>query len=65
MLEQIFSASPQPEPLDRAASHVDGAAAVLLGISANESIRTGLPVDCDDLLKLPSRGSGPQPRRAV
>ena len=38
----------------RDATHIDGAAAVLLGIAANQSIKTGLPVNCDDLIKLPS-----------
>jgi len=41
------------DPLNRAASHVDGAASILVGISGNESIRTGQVVRCDDLLKLP------------
>lgn len=53
MLEQIFSPNPPPDPYHRAASHVDGAASILLGIAANESIATGLPVKVDDLLQLP------------
>lgn len=35
------------------ATHIDGAASALLGICANQSIATGLPVDCDEVLKLP------------
>ena len=53
MLEQIFSPNPPPDPFGRAASHLDGAASILLGMSANESIATGLPVNCDDLVPLP------------
>ena len=53
MLKDIFSKVPPPDPFERAASHIDGATSILMGISANESIRTGLPVHCDDLLPLP------------
>ena len=53
LIESLFSPNPPPDPLNRAASHIDGAASILIGISANESIRTGLPVRCDDLLALP------------
>lgn len=55
MLEHLFSPDPPPDPSHRAASHLDGAASVLLGISANESMRTGQAVRCDDLLALPRR----------
>jgi hypothetical protein len=55
MLEQIFSPNPPADPFKRAASHLDGAASILIGISANRSIATGLPVRCDDLIKLPAR----------
>lgn len=53
LLKDIFSTNPPPDPLQRAATHIDGAASILIGISANESIRTGHPVQCDSLLKLP------------
>jgi len=53
MLEQIFAPNPPADPFNCAASHIDGAASILLGISANESMATGLPVNVDDLLKLP------------
>jgi hypothetical protein len=53
MLEQIFSDHPPADPLGRAASHIDGAASILLGIAANQSMATGQPVDVDRLLKLP------------
>ena len=40
--------------LKRDATHIDGAAACLMGIAANKSILTGQPVNCDDLVKLPA-----------
>jgi predicted dehydrogenase len=52
LAEQIFSAAPPPDPLQRSASIEQGAASVLVGIAANESIRTGLPVVIDDLVSL-------------
>lgn len=53
MLRDIFDPGAPADPLKRAASHIDGAASILMGISANESIRTGMPVTCDDLVRLP------------
>ncbi len=53
MLEQIFSPNPPPDPYHRAASHIDGAASILVGISANEAMKTGKLVQVDDLFKLP------------
>src|SRR5690606_16125019 len=41
MLEQIFSPNPPDDPFRRAASHIDGAASILVGISANKSMATG------------------------
>ena len=52
LAEDLFSPNPPPDPFNRAAGYKDGAASILLGISANESIHTGLPVNCDDLLKI-------------
>jgi predicted dehydrogenase len=52
MLEQIFSPNPPPDPYGRAASHIDGAASVLVGIAANESMRTGRLVMLNDLFQL-------------
>ena len=52
MLEQIFSPNPPPDPFHRAASHIDGAASVLVGIAANQAFRTGQPVHIDDLFSL-------------
>ncbi len=53
MLEQIFSPTPPEDPFARAASHIDGAASILLGIAANESIATQRLVKVDELLQLP------------
>lgn len=55
LLEQLFSPDPPFDPLHRAASHIDGAASILVGISANESIQTGKMVVVDDLFVLPDK----------
>jgi predicted dehydrogenase len=53
MLQDLLSPSTKSDdPFDRAASHIDGVASMLVGASANRSIETGLPVNCDDLLKI-------------
>jgi predicted dehydrogenase len=49
MLDDIFG-PPQEDPFNRAASHTDGAMSILTGISANVSLRTGLPVTVKDLV---------------
>ena len=54
MLEQVFSPTPPPDPYNRAASHVDGAASVLVGIAANQAMQTGQMVCIDDLFPLSS-----------
>jgi predicted dehydrogenase len=61
MLEQLFSPSPTPDPYHRAASHVDGAASLLVGLAANESICTERLVHVDDLFRLPEDGRAPAP----
>lgn len=38
------------DKLNRAASHIDGAKSILTGIAANQSFRTGLPVDVASLV---------------
>jgi len=58
MLEQLFSPSAPADPYGRAASHIDGAASVLVGIAANESMRTGKPVMIDELFPLASKAEG-------
>ncbi len=55
MLEQIFSPNAPDDPYKRAASHIDGAASILTGIAANESIRTGQMIRVDDLFVLPEK----------
>jgi predicted dehydrogenase len=57
MLEQLFSPSPPADPYRRAASHVDGAASLLVGFAANESVRTERLVHTDDVFRLPEVGS--------
>jgi len=52
MLEQIFSPTPPPDPFARAASHIDGAASILLGIAANISMSENRPVSVDEILKV-------------
>ena len=52
MLEQIFAPDPPADPFHRAASHVDGAASILLGIAANKSIETGTLIRTSDLVTL-------------
>lgn len=47
MLEQIFAVSPPPDPWGRAASHLDGAASVLLGAAANRALAEGGPVSLE------------------
>jgi len=53
MLEQLFA----PDLFRHAATHLDGPAARLLGIAANQSIPTGRPVNCDKLWPLPPASS--------
>lgn len=50
LLNDIFG-TPEPDPLNRAASHIDGAMSILTGIAANKSIATGMPVDIDKLVE--------------
>jgi hypothetical protein len=52
MLEQIFLPNPPPDPYNRQASHIDGAASVLVGIAANQAMKTGQMVYINDLFPL-------------
>jgi predicted dehydrogenase len=52
MLEQIFLPNPPADPFHRAASHIDGAASILVGIAANQAMKTGKMVVIDDLFPL-------------
>lgn len=48
MLDDLFG-NPPADPLNRAASHRDGAMSILTGIAGNRSLQTGLPVRIDEL----------------
>ncbi len=50
LLNDLFGI-PEPDPFNRAASHIDGTMSILTGIAANKSIATGLPVNIDGLVK--------------
>ena len=52
MLDDLFSPDPAPDPLKRAATYIDGAASILLGIAANMSIESGEMVDVGELFDL-------------
>jgi predicted dehydrogenase len=67
MLEQLFDPSAPADPWGRQASHLDGAAAVLLGAAANRSMATGRPITIEELgVQLPEKPAfspTPGPRR--
>lgn len=50
LLNDLFG-TPEEDPYHRAASHVDGAMSILTGIAANQSIKTGMPVQVKDLVE--------------
>ena len=52
MLGDLFSADGPPDPLKRAATYMDGAASILVGIAANMSIESGELVDVGELFEL-------------
>ena len=55
VVKQIFTPKDRypHDPLGRDASHLDGAAALLMGAAANQSMLTGAPVHISELLNLP------------
>lgn len=55
LLEQIFAPDPPADPYQRAATHIDGAAAALVGIAGNQAMLTGKMVAIDDLFTLPAK----------
>ncbi len=57
LLDQLFVPEAPPDPFKRGATHIDGAASILLGIAANRSLKTGQVVRIDDLVKLPPKTS--------
>ena len=52
LLEDLFAVVPPDDPFGRAASHVDGAYSVAVGISANSSMATGQAVDVGSWLQV-------------
>jgi len=50
MLEQIFAPDPPDDPYDRTASHIDGAASILLGIAGAVLAISGLQMLCTGLI---------------
>lgn len=50
--EQMFSHAAPKDPYGRSAGHEQGAASLLIGAAANQSMVTGLPVNIDDLVQL-------------
>lgn len=50
--EQIFSATPPPDPFRRGAGHEQGAASLLIGAAANRSLASGLPVRVAEIADL-------------
>lgn len=50
--EQMFAVSPARDTLMRNAGHEQGAASMLIGVAANKSIDSHLPVKIDDLMLL-------------
>ena len=53
LMAELFAAEPPVDPFGRAATHLDGAAAALVGIAANRSMERRVPVACDGLVPLP------------
>lgn len=49
MLDDLFLADRPPDPLNRAATYIDGAASILVGIAANMSIETAQLIDVGEL----------------
>ena len=57
VIRRIFLPEDQlePDPLQRDATHLDGAASILMGVAANQSIAAGggTPIDLDTLIRWP------------
>ncbi len=54
MFEHLFGTNPPPDSWDRPAGPEQGAASILVGIAANQSIATQRPVHLDALAPLPA-----------
>ncbi|MCQ2398119.1 MAG: Gfo/Idh/MocA family oxidoreductase [Sphaerochaetaceae bacterium] len=52
MLEDVFSENPPFDEFHRAADYIDGVKSILVGIAANKSIASGMPVRTDDLVRI-------------
>jgi predicted dehydrogenase len=52
LMENLFSSAAPPDPFQRAAGHEQGAASILVGIAANESIASHRPVNLRELAPL-------------
>ena len=52
LLRDVFEPG-TPDPLKRAASHIDGSMSILTGIAANICFQTGQVVDIPSLVKFP------------
>lgn len=50
--QQIFMPEPPADPFERSAGPEQGVASAIIGIAANESMKTGLPVKVTDLVNL-------------
>jgi len=50
VLRQDIFGTPTDDPLNRAASHVDGVSSIMTGICANKSMASGMPVRIEDVL---------------
>lgn len=61
LLERLFGAGAQPDPLEHMAGSRAGAMSILIGVAANRSMATGSPVRIADLL----RGASPEPPPAA
>jgi predicted dehydrogenase len=51
----IAGTNPPADPFHRAASHIDGAASILVGIAANQSMATQQLIRINDLFPLPAK----------
>ena len=49
LLNDMFGV-PDPDPLNRRASHIDGITSIMTGICANKSIQRGVPVKVEEIL---------------
>lgn len=54
LLNDLFGAERAEDPLGRAATHIDGAYAMLVGAAANRCFATGQPVRIEDLVRFPA-----------